>query len=117
MSVMSRLARIAALALIALAAGCGGGDGGGEAGGGGDTANQQTLEAEIPEEAGDAAGLGGASEAGNICVNLPMPELARQYGVAANAKAVAKAVAEDVGGTAEQQARNEKECLRVLAGG
>ena len=113
---MTRAARIAALALVALAAGCGGGGGGGEAGGGGDAGDQQTLEADIPEAAGDAAGLGGASEAGNICVNLPLPELARQYGVAATPKAVSQAVAKDVGGTPEQQEKNRKECLRVLAG-
>ena len=115
---MSRFARIAALALVAVAAGCGGGDGGdGEAGGAGDTTITETIDAEIPSEEVDPAGLGGASEAGNICVNLPIPELARQYGVPANAEAVAKAVAKDLGGTPEEQERNRKECMRVFTGG
>ena len=115
---MSRFARIAALALVALAAGCGGGGDGNEgAGGAGEAVNTQTIDADVPAEGVDPAGLGGASEAGNICVNLPIPELARQYGVPANAKAVAEAVAKDIGGTPEQQERNRKECIRVFTGG
>ena len=104
---------VAALAL----AGCGGTSGPGSGGG-----SAETEAAEIgDQQAGEDAQAPGEEndpiyhEAGNICVNLPIDALAAQYGVEANAEAVAEAVAADY--PADKRKAAKDGCLAVLEEG
>jgi predicted small secreted protein len=103
---------VAALAL----AGCGSTSGPGEGGGSAET------EAELGEQqAGEDAQAPGVEndpiyhEAGNICVNLPIDQLAIQYGVEADPDAIAEAVAADY--PADQREAAKAGCLAVLEEG
>jgi hypothetical protein len=102
----------AALAL----AGCGSTSGPGSGGGSAET------EAELGEQqAGEDAQAPGVEndpifhEAGNICVNLPVEQLAIQYGVEADPDAIAEAVAADY--PADQREAAKAGCLAVLEEG
>jgi hypothetical protein len=103
---------VAALAL----AGCGSTSGPGSGGGSAET------EAELGEQqAGEDAQAPGFEndpifhEAGNICVNLPVEQLAIQYGVEADPDAIAEAVAADY--PADQREAAKAGCLAVLEEG
>ena len=105
-----------ALLLGALAlAGCGGTSGPGSSGGSAETeagnVGQAGEDSEAPGDKNDPTYV----EAGNICVNLPIEQLAAQYGTEANAEAVATAVAADY--PKADQPKAKAGCLAVLTEG
>jgi hypothetical protein len=105
------------LALALLAAGCGSTSGPGSGGGSAETEAAELGEQQAGEDA-DAPGNTNDPayvEAGNICVNLPIEQLAVQYGVEANAEAIAEAVAGDYPAAKRKLAKQG--CLAVLEGG
>ena len=113
---MPRLAvPLALLTLLLGIAGCGGQSGPGTGGGSAET------EAGTLVQAGDDAEAPGLKndpiyiEAGNICINLPIEQLAAQYGVEATPEAVSKAVAEDYPEADRKKA--EQGCRDVLETG
>jgi hypothetical protein len=108
-----RTAFLLLLAALALA-GCGGTSGPGTGGGSAQTEAGQLGE----QQAGDDASAPGNTndpiyvEAGNICVNLPIEQLAAQYGTEADAEKVATAVAADYPAADREKAKAG--CLAVL---
>jgi hypothetical protein len=104
---------VAALALT----GCGSTSGPGSGGGSAETEAGELGE----QQAGEDAQAPGAendpiyNEAGNICVNLPIEQLAIQYGVEADPDAIAEAVAADY--PAENREAAKAGCLAVLEEG
>jgi hypothetical protein len=104
---------VAALAL----AGCGSTSGPGEGGGSAETEAGELGEQQAGEDA-QAPGVENDPiyhEAGNICVNLPIDQLAIQYGVEADPDAIAEAVAADY--PADQREAAKAGCLAVLEEG
>ncbi len=104
---------VAALAL----AGCGSTSGPGSGGGSAETEAGELGEQQAGEDA-QAPGVENDPtyhEAGNICVNLPLEQLAIQYGVDADADKVAEAVAADY--PADQREAAKAGCLAVLEEG
>jgi hypothetical protein len=101
---------VAALAL----AGCGSTSGPGSGGGSAETEAGELGEQQAGEDA-QAPGVENDPiyhEAGNICVNLPIDQLAIQYGVEADPDAIAEAVAADY--PADQREAAKAGCLAVL---
>jgi hypothetical protein len=103
-----------ALAVLALA-GCGGTSGPGSGGGSAETefgdTGAQTQEAPAPGVENDPTYI----EAGNICVNLPIEQLAVQYGTEADPEKVAAAVAASY--PAAEREKAKLGCLQVLEHG
>lgn len=113
--------RIVALLLLLAAAlataGCGSTSGPGSGGGSAETEAGELGEQQAGEDA-QAPGFTNDPiyhEAGNICVNLPIEQLAIQYGVEANADKVAEAVAADYPAANREAAKAG--CLAVLEEG
>ncbi|HSC92236.1 MAG TPA: hypothetical protein VLB86_11330 [Gaiellaceae bacterium] len=116
---MQTLPRLAVLVALLLAlAGCGGTSGPGSGGGSAETSDTPAVG---EQQAGQDAAAPGAKndpiyiEGGNICVNLPLEQLAAQYGVEATPEAVAEAVGKDYQGADQEKARQG--CLDILKGG
>jgi hypothetical protein len=103
------------LLLTALAlAGCGGTSGPGSGGGSAETeagVGQAGEDSEAPGDTNDPIYI----EAGNICVNLPLEQLAVQYGTEADAEKVAEAVAAEYPEADKPKAKAG--CLAVLTEG
>jgi hypothetical protein len=101
---------LALLPVVLVLAACGGG--GGSGGGGGDAAARQ-AEQEVPgEENTPAYRQGGAS-----CTTSTLDQLARDYGVKAEPKAVARAVAKSIEPDDKKaQDLTYKGCLATLVG-
>ena len=105
---------VAALAL----AGCGSTSGPGSGGGSAETEAADELGEQQAGEDAQAPGVENDPiyhEAGNICVNLPIDQLAIQYGVDADPDAIAEAVAGDY--PADQREAAKAGCLAVLEEG
>lgn len=104
------------LVLVALVlAGCGGTSGPGSGGG---SAETEVGTSGRPGEDSSAPGAKNDPtyiEAGNICVNLPIEQLAVQYGVDPDAQKVAAAVAADFPKADQEKAKAG--CLAVLSEG